>query len=138
MPKYYWEDFVPDSVEEFGPRTVTREEIVDFAAQFDPQPMHLDEEAARETMLGGLGASGWHTCAMLMRMLCDGFLLETASQGSPGVEEVRWMQPVRPATASPSGARSRKSACRTVGQRWDWSGSNSHLSISTVIRSSPL
>jgi len=96
LPKYYFEDFVPDSVEEFGPRAVTREEIVDFAAQFDPQPMHLDDEAARATMLGGLAASGWHTCGILMRMICDGFLLDSASLGAPGVDEVRWLKPVRP------------------------------------------
>jgi acyl dehydratase len=96
LPKYYFEDFAPDSVEEFGPRLVTREEIVAFAAQFDPQPMHLDEEAARATMLGGLGASGWHTCAILMRMMCDGFLLDTDSWGGPGIEEARWLKPVRP------------------------------------------
>jgi acyl dehydratase len=96
MPKYYWEDFVVDSVEDFGPKLVTREEIVAFAAQFDPQPMHLDEEAGRRSMLGGLAASGWHSCAMAMRMMCDGFLLDTDGQGAPGVEEVRWLKPVRP------------------------------------------
>jgi acyl dehydratase len=96
LPKHYFEDFAPDSVEEFGPRLVTREEIIDFAAQFDPQPMHLDEEAARATMLGGLAASGWHTCAMLMRMMCDGFLLDTDSWGGPGIEQGRWLKPVRP------------------------------------------
>jgi acyl dehydratase len=96
LPKYHFEDFVPDSVEEFGPRLVTREEIIDFAAQFDPQPMHLDEEAARSSMLGGLAASGWHSCAIVMRMMCDAFVLEAASWGAPGVDEVRWMRPLRP------------------------------------------
>jgi acyl dehydratase len=96
MPQYYFEDFVPGSVEDYGPRLVTREEIIAFAAQFDPQPMHLDEEAARATMLGGLAASGWHSCAILMRMTCDWFVLDSASWGGPGIEEVRWQKPVRP------------------------------------------
>ncbi len=96
MPRLYFEDFKAGAVAEYGPRTVTRAEIVAFAAEFDPQPMHLDEEAARATMLGGLAASGWHTCCILMRMLTDGFLLETASMGAPGVDEVKWLKPVRP------------------------------------------
>ncbi|MCC7345846.1 MAG: MaoC family dehydratase [Variibacter sp.] len=96
MPKYFYEDFIPESVDHFGPRPVTREEIVAFAAQFDPQPMHLDEEAARHSMLGGLAASGWHSCAIIMRMLCDWFLLETDGWGGPGIDEVRWLKPVRP------------------------------------------
>jgi acyl dehydratase len=96
LPTYHFEDFVPDSVAEFGPRLVTREEIIDFAAQFDPQPMHLDEDAARASMLGGLAASGWHSCAILMRMMCDAFVVATASWGAPGVEEVRWLKPLRP------------------------------------------
>jgi acyl dehydratase len=93
---FHWEDFVAGSVARYGPRTITREEIVAFAAEFDPQPMHADEEAARATMLGGLAASGWHTCALLMRMIADGFVLASSSMGSPGVEEVRWLRPVRP------------------------------------------
>ena len=92
----YWEDFVVGSVAEFGPRLVTREEIIAFAAEFDPQPFHLDERAAAETMLGGLAASGWHTCAIGMRLIADGFILNSASMGSPGVDEVRWLKPVRP------------------------------------------
>jgi len=67
----HWEDFVVGSVACYGPRTITREEILAFAAEFDPQPMHADEEAARATMLGGLAASGWHTCALAMRMMAD-------------------------------------------------------------------
>lgn len=90
------EDFAVGSVACYGPRTITREEILSFAAEFDPQPMHVDEEAARATMLGGLVASGWHTCALLMRMIADGFVLASASMGSPGVDEARWLRPVRP------------------------------------------
>jgi acyl dehydratase len=96
VPKFYFEDFSVGQVAEYGPRRVSREEIVAFATQFDPQPMHLDEEAARHTMLGGLGASGWHTCGIMMRLIADGFLLDTASMGSPGIEELNWLKPVRP------------------------------------------
>jgi len=96
VPKLYFEDFVTGNVTEYGSRPVTREEIIAFAAEFDPQPMHLDEEAGRASMLGGLAASGWHTCVLLMRIIYDGFLFEAASMGSPGVDEVRWLAPVRP------------------------------------------
>jgi acyl dehydratase len=98
MPKYHWEDFKPGAVAVYGPRLVTREEIIAFASEFDPQPMHLDEAAASTTILGGLGASGWHTCSLLMRMICDGFILDSTSMGSPGIEEVRWLKPLRPGT----------------------------------------
>jgi acyl dehydratase len=94
--KLHWEDFVVGSVAEYGPRLVTREEIIAFAAEFDPQPMHMDEDFARSTMLGGLAASGWHTCAIGMRMIADGFMAGAASIGSPGIDEVRWHKPVRP------------------------------------------
>jgi len=96
VPTLYWEDFVAGSTARYGPRLITREEIVAYAAEFDPQPMHLDEEAARATMAGELIASGWHTCALLMRIIADGFILASASMGSPGVEEVKWLRPVRP------------------------------------------
>jgi acyl dehydratase len=98
MPKLHWEDFEPGAVAIYGPRLVTREEIVAFAAEFDPQPMHLDEAAASTTILGGLGASGWQSCCLLMRMICDGFILDSTSMGSPGVDEVRWLKPLRPGT----------------------------------------
>jgi acyl dehydratase len=78
------------------PKLVTREEVIAFALEFDPQPMHLDETVAAASLLGGIAASGWHSCAMLMRMICDGFLLDTASMGSPGLKEVRWLKPVMP------------------------------------------
>jgi len=96
VPKYYFEDFPVGWVAEYGPRRISREEIIAFASQYDPQPMHLDEEAARHTLLGGLGASGWHTCCIMMRMITDGFLLEAASMGAPGIDEVKWLKPVRP------------------------------------------
>ena len=98
MPKRHWEDFKPGTVASYGPRLVTREEIVAFAAEFDPQPMHLDETAGAGTLLGGLAASGWHSCCILMRMIADGFINETHSMGAPGVDEVRWLRPLRPGT----------------------------------------
>jgi len=94
--KYYWEDFPIGKVIEFGGLAVTQEDIIRFAREFDPQPFHLDPEAAQHSTFGGLIASGWHTCALVMRMMCDAYLLESASLGSPGVENIRWMKPVRP------------------------------------------
>jgi len=92
----YFEDFKPGQIFEAGPYEVTKDEIFEFARAFDPQPHHLDEEAAKQSMLGGLAASGWHVCAMAMRMFCDAVLSRAASQGAPGIEEARWMKPVRP------------------------------------------
>jgi acyl dehydratase len=91
-----FEDFPVGRFGTFGPRHVSREEIVAFAAEYDPQPMHLDEAAAAKTMLGGLAASGWHLCSIMMRMMCDGFISRTASMGSPEVSEARWLVPLRP------------------------------------------
>jgi acyl dehydratase len=96
VPSRYFEDFEPGQVVELGSRTVTEEEIVAFAREFDPQPFHVDPEAARESVFGGLIASGWHTGALWMRMYVDALLDGTASMGSPGVEELRWLAPVRP------------------------------------------
>lgn len=96
MTTLIFEDFPPGRFGSFGPRRVTREEILAFAAEFDPQPMHLDEAAASQSMLKGLSGSGWHLCSIMMRMMCDGFVGRTASLGSPGVNEVRWLAPLRP------------------------------------------
>jgi acyl dehydratase len=96
VPRLTWEDFTPGRVFEHGPRRLPREEMIAFAAEFDPQPMHLDDEAARATMLGGLAASGWYLCCILMRMCADGFVLDSSSMGAPGVDEVKWLLPVRP------------------------------------------
>ena len=94
--RYYWEDFPAGTVREFGGLTLSQEEIVRFARQYDPQPFHVDEEAASRSVFGGLIASGWQTCALAMRMMCDAYLLDAASAGSPGVENIRWLLPVRP------------------------------------------
>ena len=92
----YWEDFQAGQVEELGSKVITREEIIAFARDFDPQPFHLDEEEAKRTYFGGLVASGWHTCAIAMRLLVDSWRGQVASLGSPGMDEVRWVKPVRP------------------------------------------
>jgi acyl dehydratase len=97
--KLFHEDIEVGRAYDCGRKIVTKEEIISFARQFDPQPMHLDEEAAKKTLVGGLCASGFHTCAMMMRMVCDGILNRVASLGSPGVDEVRWVRPVRPGDA---------------------------------------
>jgi acyl dehydratase len=94
--RYYWEDFAIGAVREFGRCEVTREAMLEFAARYDPQPFHLDDAAAASSLFGRLAASGWHTCAMAMRMMCDGYLLESASLGSPGVERLVWPAPVFP------------------------------------------
>jgi len=94
--KYYWEDFAVGTVREFGGMTLEKADIVRFARDWDPQPFHVDEEAAKRSPYGGLIASGWQTCAAAMRMCCDAYLLDAASVGSPGVENVRWVKPVRP------------------------------------------
>jgi acyl dehydratase len=91
-----FEDFKPGHFGTFGPRHVTREEIIAFAAEYDPQPMHLDEEAAKHTLLRGLAASGWHLCSLMMRILYDGFIHRTASLGGPGIDELKWLSPLRP------------------------------------------
>jgi acyl dehydratase len=92
----HWEDFPVGSRMVFGAMAVTREAIVDFARQFDPQPFHVDERAGADSIFGGLCASGWHTCAMAMRMMCDEYLLDAASLGSPGIDNLRWLKPVYP------------------------------------------
>jgi acyl dehydratase len=92
----YWEDFQIGEVTELGPVDVPEEELLAFARRYDPQPFHIDAEAARTGPFGGLIASGWHTTAIFMGMFVRGVLLDAASMGSPGVEEIRWTVPVRP------------------------------------------
>jgi len=97
MSVLHFEDFSPGQTLALDGRyEVTREEIVAFAERYDPQPHHLDDEAAKRTVLGGLAASGWHVCAMAMRLIVDGLVAKAAAQGAAGVEECRWLKPVRP------------------------------------------
>jgi acyl dehydratase len=92
----HFEDLPVGRVFECGPYNVTKEEIFEFASEFDPQPHHLDEEAAGASLLKGLSASGWHVCAMAMRMFADGVVLKAENRGGVGAREARWMKPVRP------------------------------------------
>jgi len=97
MTTLYFEDFEPGDAHEFpGRYTFTREAMIDFARQYDPQPFHMDEAAASRSIYGGLIASGWQTVGVTFRLAVEGLIGRTASMGSPGVEEVRWLRPVRP------------------------------------------
>lgn len=92
----YFEDFKVGEVIEGGARTITKDEIMAFAREFDPQPFHTDEAAARKTMYGGLIASGWHSGSLMMRLFYELLFRDSASMGSPGIDELRWLKPVRP------------------------------------------
>jgi acyl dehydratase len=94
--KYYWEDLPVGTVMELGSTSATEEETKAFARQFDPQPFHLDEEAAKRSLFGRISASGWHTCALCMRVTVDNFLSQSSSLGSPGLENLKWLKPVYP------------------------------------------
>ena len=96
MGKIYFDDFAVGQIIKLGSYTVTKEEIIEFALKFDPQPFHIDEVAAAKTIYGGLIASGWHTGSIFMRLLYDGLLSNAESMGSPGQDELRWLRPVRP------------------------------------------
>lgn len=92
--KLHFEDFPVGEVVTFGACKVTAEDIKAFAAEFDPQPFHLDEYAGTLSIAGALSASGWHTIAMTMRIMFDGYIKDAASMGSFGVDEVKWLKPV--------------------------------------------
>jgi acyl dehydratase len=93
--QWYFEDFHPGQEIDLGQRLVGEDEIIAFASQFDPQPFHVDRVAAAGSIYGGVIASGWHTCSMMMRMVVDGLMASASSMGSPGLEGVRWLKPVR-------------------------------------------
>jgi acyl dehydratase len=94
--KFWWEDLSVGQVRDLGSLSPSAEEIVAFASQFDPQPFHLDPEAAKASVFGGLCASGWHTCSLAMRLMVTNFLHESSSLGSPGLENIKWLKPVFP------------------------------------------
>jgi acyl dehydratase len=96
MTERYFEDYAPGAVYSAGPIAVSEAEIIDFARRYDPQPMHTDPEAAARGRFGGLIASGWHTAALMMRLFATHFLSPASSVASPGIDELRWLQPVRP------------------------------------------
>lgn len=91
---YFYEDFQPGREFSYQPRPVGAKEIIAFAREFDPQDMHLSEEGGRDSILGGLAASGWHSCALMMRMLFDAVLKDSAAEGAPGIDMVEWRRPV--------------------------------------------
>jgi acyl dehydratase len=125
----YFEDFSVGDATEVGPVTVSEAEIVDFAERFDPQPFHIDAEAAKASPFGGLIASGWHTTALFMGMFVRAVLLDSASLGSPGVEEIRWTAPVRPGDTlhgrstvtdvQPSATNPRRGTVFTTNEVWN-------------------
>lgn len=92
----HFEDFSQGQNFDLGSLDVSREEIIEFASEFDPQPFHMDEEAGKASMLGGLAASGWHTASMVMRLLAENLLNKSTSRGSPGITKLKWMRPVFP------------------------------------------
>lgn len=98
MPEidFFWEDFVVGDIQVYGQHVMTEDEILKFAHQFDPQRFHTDPKWAEQSIYQGLIASGWHTCGVIFKLVCDQFLLRTSSQGSPGLENLRWLKPVRP------------------------------------------
>lgn len=96
MIDLYFEDFAAGQTYALGERTLGKDDIVAFATAFDPQPFHVDETAAAQSIYGGLIASGWHTGSVFMRLLCDSLLSRVAGMGSPGIDELRWLGPVRP------------------------------------------
>ncbi len=96
MADWYFEDFFEGQEILMGSKTLTEDEIISFATQFDPQPFHIDHEAAEASHFGGVIASGWHTCSIMMRLVVDGLMTRASSMGSPGLEKVRWLKPVRP------------------------------------------
>jgi acyl dehydratase len=122
----WWEDFKVGDSAEMGKHRFTEDEIIAFARQFDPQPFHTDPQAAARSAFGGLIASGWHTCAIGMRLMVEDYVSRTVSLGSPGVDEIRWLKPVRPGdtlTYRRTVLESRASASRPgvglVKQRWE-------------------
>jgi acyl dehydratase len=135
--KHYWEDFVPGRVFETATRTLSQEDILRFAREYDPQTYHTDAEAARRSPYGGLIASGWQTAAVGMRLMCDSYLLEASCVGSPGLDELRWTKPVRPGDtlrmrstvieATPSGKQPNRG---TVLFHWEILNQNDEVALS--------
>ncbi len=132
----WWEDFKPGDRIEMGRHTFGAEEIVAFARQFDPQPFHTDAEAAKDSFFGGLVASGWHTCAVAMRLTVESHVARTRSLGSPGLDNIRWLKPVRAGdtlTFSRVVLEARPSASRPdaglVKSRWEAVNQNGELAM---------
>ena len=132
MTTRFFEDYRPGDVYELGHREVSEAEIIAFAKSYDPQYFHTDPEAAKRSIWGGLAASGWHTVALFMRLLVDGHLKDVDSIASPGVDEIRWLKPVRPGDrlsarltvleATPSKSGARRGLIRTLGELFNQKG----------------
>lgn len=135
---WYFEDFFPGQEIQLGSRQVSEEEIVAFARQFDPQPFHVDHDAAAASIFGGVIASGWHTCSMMMRLVVDGLMSESSSMGSPGLDKVRWLLPVRAGdTLSVSYVTTEVKASASRPDRgvvWSrWQAHNQHAELVCII-----
>lgn len=128
----YFEDFVVGEVNELGTRGLSQEQIVAFAREYDPQSFHVDPDAAKASIYGGLIASGWQTVAVFMSLLVNGLLKDTASLGSPGVDGVQWLKPVRPGDrlsarlrvleATPSKSRPDRGIVKSQGEMTNQAG----------------
>ena len=139
--KYYWEDFAPGRTFESATRMLSEEDIVRFAREWAPQTYHTDAQAAQHSPFGGLIASGWQTAAVGMRLMCDTYLLQTSCVGSPGLDELRWLKPVRPGDtlslrstvleATPSGKQPNRG---TVLFRWEILNQNGEVALSMLGR----
>lgn len=134
----HFEDFSPGQIYDCGSCRVPKDEIFAFAREFDPQPHHLDEKAAQHSILKGLSASGWHVCAIGMKLFAEGLLARTAGRGSPGVEDCRWMKPMRPddlvrldvVVLETRGSKSRPN----IGfVKFEWRLSNDREQIATLV-----
>ena len=137
--KYFWEDFKLEERVCMGSVSVELGEVLDFAKRFDPQPFHVDVAQAKKSIYGDIIASGWHTCSMVMRLMCDSYLLDSASLGSPGIEEVRWPRPVYPGdtlTAYRTVIETRPSSSRPdrgiVKTKWEVENQDGELVMSMV------
>ena len=133
----WWEDFKAGETEDIGTHRFSAEEIVAFARQFDPQPFHTDAEAAGRSAFGGLIASGWHTCVIGMRLMVEHYSRRTVSLGSPGVENIRWVKPVRPGdtlayrrTVLESRASATRPGVGLVKHRWEALNQDGELVLS--------
>lgn len=136
--RWYFEDFYEGLVIDAGSCVVDAEELDAFARRYDPQPFHIDAEAAAASIYGSVIASGWQTCSLMMRLMVDGLLHETASLGSPGLDEVRWIKPVRAGDtlhvrAITTGTRSSISKPERGIVQWLWEARNQHGEVVTTI-----
>ncbi len=139
--RYCWEDFQPGQVFERGSRTLSEEDIIRFARDWDPQRYHTDPQAARDTPYGGLIASGWQSCGVAMRLMCDAYLNESSCIGSPGIDQIRFLKPVRPgdtlrfrSTVLESAPSRTQSNRGTVSFRWELINQDGDVALSMVGR----